>query len=154
MAITDAGFVDGPEGSGADLLQRVGPTLIVRVSIGAPHPVLSSPRPPDVGVTVAQVPALIDTGASESCIDQDLADQLALTLVDRRIVSGAGGRHDLNVYLAEIDIPGLLVKQYGLFTAVRLAEGGAIHRVLLGRTLLRELVVIYDGRRGVVTMCH
>jgi predicted aspartyl protease len=154
MPITDAGFVDGADISGADLLQRVGPTLIVRVSIGPPHPVLSGPRPPDAGITVADVPALIDTGAFESCIDQDLADQLALTLVDRRVISGAGGRHDFNVYLAEIEIPGLLVNQYGLFTAVRLAEGGAIHRVLLGRTLLRELVVIYDGRRGVVTMCR
>lgn len=154
MPVADAGFIADLGLSGADLLQRVGPTLLVRVGIGPPHPVLSGPRPPDLGPTVVEVPALIDTGAAESCIDQDLADRLALTLVDRRTISGAGGRHDLNVYLAEIEIPGLLVNQNGLFTAVRLMEGGSSHRVLLGRTLLRELVVIYDGRRGTVTMCY
>lgn len=70
--------------------------------------------------------AFIDTGAYESCIDQDLADQLALTLVDRRIVSGAGGKHELNVYLAEIDIPGILVQsglqKAGLSTVFCLGE--------------------------------
>ena len=100
-----------------------------------------------------EVWALIDTGARESCIEQALADRLALTLVDRRTVSGVGGLHQLNVYLAQIDIPSLGRSDNGLFTAGRFADGGSRHQVILGRALLRDMVVVYDGRRGTVSVC-
>lgn len=41
--------------------------------------------------------ALIDTGAFESCIDSSLATALRLPVVDRREVSGALGKGQVNV---------------------------------------------------------
>lgn len=155
MPIADAGFNDSHHGPGGELLRAIGPGLMVLVG-----PRRASPGAPTIDTTgnavppppFQSVPALIDTGAAESCIDQSLADELVLPLVDRRVYSGAGGRHELNVYLAVIVIPVLGMNQSGLFGAVRLRDGGSPHRVLLGRTLLRGTVMVYDGRSGRVTL--
>jgi predicted aspartyl protease len=98
------------------------------------------------------VPALVDTGAFESCIDDQLAQQLQLPLVDQVQVSGVGGATTLNVYLAVIAIPALRSRQYGRFTGAHLAAGGQTHRVLLGRTLLKNSILIYDGHSGSVKL--
>jgi len=155
MAIADAGFRDHGDRTGPEILHITGPTLRVRVGLGGPISEVpdGTVRMPDHGIESDEVLALIDTGARESCIDQALADRLALTLVDRRIVAGVGGRHSFNVYLAKIEIPVLDITENGLFTAVRLTDGGSPHRVILGRSLLRDLVVVYDGRRGIVSVC-
>jgi hypothetical protein len=75
--------------------------------------------------------ALLDTGASDSCIDQGLADYLSLPLVDRWRAGGVGGSHEMNVYLAALTIPTLGITKNGLFMAVRLAESGQTHKVLI-----------------------
>jgi hypothetical protein len=91
---------------------------------------------------------LIDTGASASCIDEQLAQQLQLPLVNQFQVSGVGGAVMLNMYLGQIAIPGLVTVQHGLFAGVHLAAGGQPHRAIIGRTLLRDTLFIYDGRSG------
>lgn len=50
-------------------------------------------------------PALIDTGAAESCIDSELASRLRLPIVDTQTVGSVGGRLVVNVYWAQIHIP-------------------------------------------------
>jgi predicted aspartyl protease len=98
------------------------------------------------------VPALIDTGAADSCIDEDLANELGLPLVDRQTCSGVGGEHELNIYLGHIRIPSLGQIRWGRFTGARLASGGQVHRALIGRAQLTEMVLIYDGPTGAVTI--
>jgi predicted aspartyl protease len=98
------------------------------------------------------VPALIDTGAVESCIDEDLANELGLPLVDRQTCSGVGGEHELNIYLGHIRIPALAQINWGRFIGAKLASGGQPHRALIGRTQLIGMIVIYDGRTGAVTI--
>lgn len=100
-----------------------------------------------------QVPALIDTGAQESCIDEDLAQQLHLPLIDQEVMSGISGPTTLNVYLAHIAIPAM-VTQYGRFTGVHLQKGGQHHQALIGRTLLTDMLVIYDGHTGTVKLAR
>ncbi len=97
-------------------------------------------------------PALIDTGAADSCIDEDLANELGLPLVDRQTCSGVGGEHELNIYLGHIRIPSLGQIRWGRFTGARLASGRQLHRALIGRAQLTEMILIYDGRTGAVTL--
>jgi hypothetical protein len=59
----------------------------------------------------------------------------------------------MNVYLAAVTIPPLGITKNGLFMAVRLTESGQPHHVLIGRDLLTDLIIIYDGRRGSVSVC-
>lgn len=95
--------------------------------------------------------ALVDTGAGESCIDEQLAQQLQLPLVDQASTAGVGGATILNVYLAHIVVPGI-VTQYGRFSGAHLTTGGQQHKAIIGRTLLRDTILIYDGQSGSVKL--
>lgn len=115
----------------------------------------ASVSPPEAGgappviVAPVVVPALIDTGAQQSMIDEALAIRLQLPLVNQQPVAGVGGPGIANVYLA-LKILELNKTQYGQFMAVHLQAGGQLHQALLGRTLLRDFLLVYDGKRGSV----
>jgi predicted aspartyl protease len=98
------------------------------------------------------VQALVDTGATESCIDSQLALNLNLPIVDRRKISGTYGPHEVNIHLAQVHVPSLNFTVYGAFAGVHLAAGGQPHKALIGRTFLRHYTMIYEGRTGNVTL--
>ena len=83
-------------------LIQFGPTLKVMIGFDPSFrpKVNSTPNlPPN------EYSALIDTGATESCIDASVAATLGLPVVNQRIVSGAHGQGSVNVHLAQIHIP-------------------------------------------------
>jgi predicted aspartyl protease len=145
------GFNDGPGIAGHELLVTHGPTLFVKIGFDPSfnEHSIGAPSLPD-GV----VHALVDTGATESCIDCDLADSLQLPIVDRRNIGGAGGLHEVNMYLAQIYVPALNFSVVGLFAGVHLKAGGQVHVALIGRTFLRNFVMTYEGHTGTVTISH
>jgi hypothetical protein len=139
-------FVECAPSQGDDrdqALINLGPGLAVLV--GAP-----SAADPKVAENPQQHLALIDTGATQSCIDESLAVALNLPLIDKVMMGGVAGAKEHNVYLAVVTVPNVRY-QYGSFAGVDLAGGGQIHRVLLGRTFLAHSVLIYDGFRAQVT---
>jgi hypothetical protein len=115
MRSTKCGFKGVTGGAtGATLLASHGPTLFV--DIGFDPTFVSGTavkNPPIAGIK--GIHALVDTGASESCIDSLLASQLNLPIVDRRHVSGSAGPHEVNVYLAQVYIPSLAFTIHGAF---------------------------------------
>jgi predicted aspartyl protease len=147
--------------SRGEALRIFGPTILVEVGFEASM-YDQGANPAAVALSLASggahsgilmtVPALIDTGAVESCIDEDLANELGLPLVDRQTCSGVGGEHELNIYLGHIRIPSLGQINWGRFTGARLASGRQPHRALIGRTQLAGMILIYDGRTGAVTL--
>lgn len=146
MPILEAGWVDTQtQHWSPQLLQIHGPTADVTVGWIIEN---EEDDVPDV----ESAKALIDTGASESCIDENLAIKLQLPIVDVISIAGAGGPQDHNVYAAEVNIPALSFKQFGRFAGVHLSAGGQSHQVLLGRTFLQPMIMVYDGRRGHVTI--
>jgi hypothetical protein len=149
MARTTCGFNSTASTSGAELLVLAGPTLLVDVGFDKDWR-SESKTPPMTGIQ--QVQALVDTGASESCIDALVATQIGLPIVDRRPISGVGGKHLVNMYLAQIYVPTLLYTIWGAFAGVDLAAGGQMHRALIGRTFLRHFTMIYEGLSGTVTI--
>lgn len=94
-------------------------------------------------------PALIDTGASETCIDAELAISLDLPAVDRQLISTPLGQDYILRYLARIELPDLNVGKVGSVPGVHLSEGGQYHRLLIGRDLLQDMVLAYDGTVGI-----
>jgi predicted aspartyl protease len=132
-----------------NLLVREGPTLSVKAGFDTNfHP----NRGINPNLEADLYHALVDTGADNSSIDSALADQLNLPVVDTGKIAGAGGPTDVNLYLAQIYIPGLNWIIYGRFAGVHLSAGGQKHRVLLGRTFLRHYTMFYDGMTGTVTL--
>lgn len=147
MTIADVGCPGGPKLNGSDALIALGPTMFVDVGFNPKHHGGKAPSPP-----VTNVGALIDTGAYQSCIDITLATRIGLPVIDEQKVAGVGGKATMPVYMAQISFqifPG--ISQFGLFTGADLAAGGALHLVLIGRTMLKHGILIYDGRTGNVT---
>ena len=101
---------------------------------------------------ISNADALVDTGASESCIDSLLATELGLPVVDRRSVSGTHGAHPVNVHLAQVYVPTLDFTIFATFAGVHLATGGQRHRALIGRTFLQSFQMVYDGPTGSVVI--
>jgi len=151
MAETKCGFNDVTGGaSGADLLVSLGPTLIVDIGFDPNFDGNKVIAPPLAGIT--GIHALVDTGATESCIDNLLAAQLNLPVVDRRPIGGIGGQQMANMYLAQIHVAALRFTIYGAFAGVELRAGGQVHSALIGRTFLRNYTMVYEGRTGTVTI--
>ncbi len=150
MARTKCGVDDTPgAGSGAELLAVLGPTLFAHIGFDKAWREVSK-TPPTGGVQNIQ--ALVDTGASESCIDALVATQIGLPIVDRRPIAGVSGEHMVNMYLAQIYVPALTFTIFGAFAGVDLLAGGQAHGALIGRTFLRHFTMVYEGRTGTVTI--
>lgn len=149
MPETKCGFTDTDTVKGVDSLVFHGPTLLVDIGFDAKY-VAGSGRVPAPAVT--SVWALVDTGATESCVDDALANKLQFPIVDRRKIAGSKGAHEVNMYLAQIHIPSLNFTLWGGFAGVDLTAGGQRHVALIGRTFLRHFTMIYSGSTGDVKL--
>ena len=88
MVEAKCGFNNSPNAPGCDLLVSLGPTLLVNIGFDPNHDPVANPRGiPVPGITGVQ--ALVDTGATECCIDSLLATELNLPIVDRRQIAGS-----------------------------------------------------------------
>ena len=132
------------------LLVQFGPTVSVNIGFDPKWKVGG----PDSKSSITSVHALVDTGATESCIDSMLASTLGLPIADRRSISGVSGRTKVNVYMAQVHIPAMALILYGMFTGVDLRKGGQVHSALLGRTFLQHFQMTYSGTDGQVTISH
>lgn len=144
--------------TGRDLLVAKGPTLGVEIGFNQaffhtdPAVVQQAIASVQAQQPAQLVDALIDTGASESCIDEDLAKELQLPLIDQAKGSGIGGTENFNIYLGYIRIAALGFVQFGRFMGVKLRAGNQPHQALLGRSVFRDMLLVYDGRDGSVRL--
>ena len=143
MPEVNCGFND-PEN-----LYLIGPTLWVEIGFDANFRPLPGSIPQ---LSPDKFPALVDTGALDSCIDSALATSLNLPIIDNARVSGVGGATNVNIHLAQIHVPELNRVVYGGFAGVHLSAGGQRHLALIGRSFLRDYSMSYDGRSGTVIL--
>lgn len=87
--------------------------------------------------------ALIDTGASDNCIDYRIAQALKLRVIDQRTISTVGGPVEVNVYLGVFEIPVLGFKKMMRLFAPRIDRLN--YQVLIGRSVLKEYLLTFDG---------
>ena len=105
MPLADAGFRDANGVADRNLLLQFGPTISVSVShYRSDTDAGPSGQPQKEPVSTH---ALVDTGASQSCIDVQLAQELELPVIDTVEISGADGTKTHPVYLAAVSIPSL-----------------------------------------------
>ncbi len=147
MPEINCGFSDSSQASGSELLAAYGPTLPVYVGFdirfwegNVPEPELPS----------RILPALVDTGASHSCIDSEIARDLGLPVVDQATVGGVGGALNVDVFWAQLYAPELRVDFSGQVAGVHLNQGEQPHLVLIGRDFLQRFTMVYEGRTGAV----
>ena len=94
--------------------------------------------------------ALVDTGASDSCIDATLAEDLGLTPVDEETRLGVHGAGPVTIYRGWLRVTALGMNKHGRFGGADLA--GAPFKALLGRDFLRHCIMEYNGHTGLVTI--
>lgn len=151
-----AGESQRPDGSKiaippqAALLQR-GPVVQVSVTVGQAlaQQVLQkggTVPPPVTGL------ALIDTGATSTCVDEEAAQRLPLPATD--VVTVASASHPAtqqNVYPIQIEVVGLpiAVNAPRAIGAPLKAQGILL---LIGRDVLQHTVLIYNGPTGAFTL--
>ena len=96
--------------------------------------------------------ASIDTGASNTCIDEQLAKDLLLPVVDVGFMGSASHeKTECNIYPVQIQLTGfqILFQSPRTFGAA-LKDKGA--DVLLGRDLLSRCTLFYNGSNGEITL--
>jgi hypothetical protein len=129
------------------MLVMQGPELIVDIGFDPNFAGIGKPN-----LAAPGVPALVDTGAIFSFIDNDLAVSLKLPIVNQQAVSGSNGKHTVNMYLGHIYVPSLPHTIAGQFGGVHLVAGGQRHNAILGRTFLMHFTMIYNGLTGAVEL--
>jgi len=147
--IAQCGYGAGSRHPPRVMLALQGPELIVDIGF---DPNYKGPPAEPNGLGALGVPALIDTGAQQSFIDNDLALSLQLPVVNQQTVSGSVGKHTVTMYLGHIHVPSLGFTITGQFGGVHLVAGGQRHRALIGRSFLLHLKMTYNGLDGTVTL--
>ncbi len=97
--------------------------------------------------------ALIDTGASGTCIDNDAAQKMGLPIIDiAQVASASHAATFVNVYPVSLEIVGLPnALDVPRAIGAELAAQGLI--ALIGRDALGNGVLVYNGMAGAVTLC-
>ena len=91
--------------------------------------------------------AIVDTGASCTCIDQDAANRAGLNVIDRGSISSAShSAHSVPVFACEIEVAGLGKLRLRRAMGVTLANQGLI--AVIGRDALGSTVFVYNGLTG------
>ena len=103
--------------------------------------------------------ALVDTGASITCISREVADRAGLRPLGKKPVIGAGGVEEMNVYLVDVVLPigdpghpgtSQLVKEE---MEVMEFAGTADIQALLGRDIIKQCLFIMSGWDSSFTLC-
>lgn len=126
-----------------------GPRLAV--SINLPKDILDNRQSQNKSVpNPINGEALIDTGASNTCIDDDTAKQLELRAIDQIPLQTPSGTTTHNKYMISLNFTGV---NSNLPNIQRLSVIGAELKnqgtlVLFGRDLLRSCMLVYNGLMG------
>ncbi|MBV9224147.1 MAG: hypothetical protein JO185_26645 [Acidobacteriaceae bacterium] len=132
-------------------LQQRGPILNVAVGLERSMSAGLLASGNQVPIPVATV-ALIDTGASNTCVDNDLAVQLGLPVVDTMKMTSAS-HHEVEqpAYPISIEIIGTQI-QFSVPKAMgaQLAAQGL--GLLIGRDVLAAFTMFYNGPTGQITL--
>ena len=96
--------------------------------------------------------ALIDTGASVTCVDDTLAQQLGLPAIDVvQMMSASHAATQQNVYPIEIEIVGSAIRiNVPRAIGAALAAQGIV--ALIGRDFLQHCTLFYNGITGAITL--
>lgn len=96
--------------------------------------------------------ALIDTGASTTCIDAGTAERMGLPVIDVVPMSSAAhAATEQNVYPAQIEVAGIPMSiDASHAIGVVLAPQGFV--ALIGRDVLQHCTLFYNGLTGEITL--
>ncbi|MBI3695626.1 MAG: hypothetical protein HY238_12410 [Acidobacteria bacterium] len=133
------------------VLQQRGPVVQVAITIqeALATALVEQGKPvpqPTIGL------ALIDTGASNTCIDDEAAQAMQLPAIDVGVMCSAShAKTPSNIYPIQIEVIGFPIRfQSPRTMGAALREQGLL--LLLGRDLLQHCTLFYNGFTGEITL--
>ena len=140
---------------------KVGP--IVKIGIAKPVSLRPSAEASGEGKTapIVAIPALVDTGASITCITEAVAKAAGLQLFGKRPTHSVHGEKLSNLYIGDVALPfGDPAKSNTVETLLKEASplmefvtNSSHYSALLGRDLLCEGLFTITGYDGRFTLC-
>ena len=107
----------------------------------------------EIPITPVSGMALIDTGASVTCIDQSAARQAGLAIVDSgRLSSATHANEIVPIFAGRLNFPGLGPVETFRAYGVNLESQELI--ALIGRDLLASCVLVYNGTDDSFSLSH
>lgn len=150
------GEQQGPDGSKMPLLPSVallikGPVIQVVVSVAQSIAGQLVQQGKPLPEPIAGL-ALIDTGATSTCIDDEVAKKLGLPVIDvAKMASATDSASDRNVYPVHIGFVGTTIEaDAGRVLGATLQAQGLI--LLIGRDVLHSFCLFYNGVMGQITL--
>lgn len=133
------------------ILKDRGPLIQVSVSIAQTFAVQLTQQGQSLPNPITGF-ALIDTGASMSCIDNNVAQQLNLPVINvANMASASHSSTQANIYPVKFEILG-----WGITLDSNQTMGAALQVqgliALLGRDLLQHCILIYNGNTGTISL--
>lgn len=114
---------------------------IITVQIGSPN-----------GGSPITIKAMIDTGASISTINSQVAQNAGLQQTGETQLGGVGGVQDSAIYAAAVTLPDYNVTVNPVQVASVAGQLPAQADMLIGRDVLENLVMTYDGGQGQISL--
>ncbi len=145
----------GPDGKTVQVppsvaLQQRGPVLQVSVGLEQTMAKALAQQGKAVPAMISGL-ALIDTGASVSCIDETVAKNLKLPVVDvAKMTSASHSSHPCNLYPMQILLPAGVGFASPRAMGANLAVQGLV--AIVGRDILQVCTLFYNGNAGQVTL--
>lgn len=136
---------------GPALLAVVGPRLEVEVSVSTAYAEQIAKQ----GGTVATPHvghALIDTGATRTCVDVDAIAKLGVPAVDRMPVLTPSGSETQSVHPVRLTFVGTGLGSVDAIPVLASKLGAQGILALIGRDILAQCVLIYNGPGGHFTI--
>jgi predicted aspartyl protease len=125
---------------------------VIEVVLFPPQAVVEIFRKQNKQVPMTRLLGLIDTGASNSCVNDSIAKRLHLIPRDKHVVSTPNGQNEQYLYDASmrLQITGDRVWEIQLFGA---NLEGQPYQALIGRDILKHCTLIYNGWDNSFNVC-
>ena len=132
------------------VLTRSGPLVPAILAVSDAHRQILARRGEPAPDTIDGF-ALIDTGASGTCVDQEAAAKVGLPVIDRAMMNSAShAKHEVPVYSGKLVVPEFI--DINMECAMGASLDGQNLIALIGRDLLQAAVLVYNGMDGTASL--
>lgn len=137
--------VAGPEG-----LSQIGPRLPVTLMVSDAHRQMLAERGEPAPNAINGF-ALVDTGASATCVDLETADEAGLPVIGKAVMHTAShAEHEVPVYSGKLSVPSFGDVELEFAMGANLDSQNLV--ALIGRDVLQAAVLVYNGTSGTVSI--
>lgn len=140
---------EGQPGAGG--LLRFGPILPIEIAIPSALSKLLASQNEDIPPPVSGI-ALIDTGATRSCVDTSVISKLGVNPIGITALITASGQSQHHLYPAKFNFPAIKFEaEFSSIAGVNLSQQSIAGKqiiALIGRDLLSRCLFIYNGPKG------